>query len=217
MNLLLRKGMTMSLERLIVATRNQKKTVEIREMLRGICEVVDVTELETEGVVLPEIEETGTTFSENATLKAEGISRVVSGLVLADDSGLEVDGLNGEPGVWSSSYGGEEGNHLKNNARLERELSAVPEERRTGRFRCVMVLAKEGAVLGSFAGAVEGRLLEKAQGTEGFGYDPYFVPEGYEQTFAELGSDLKNRMSHRGRALAQAVEFLKADTNQGIS
>ena len=128
-------------ERLIVATRNQKKTIEIREMLDGICEVIDVSELETEGMSLPEVEETGTTFVENATLKAIGISRVVEGLVLADDSGLEVDGLDGEPGVWSSSYGGEEGNHLKNNARLEKELVRVSEEKRTGRFQCVMVLA----------------------------------------------------------------------------
>ena len=201
--------MAAPLERLIVATRNQKKTIEIREMLEGICEVIDVTELEAEGKSLPEIEETGTTFAENATLKAVGISKEVAGLVLADDSGLEVDGLNGEPGVWSSSYGGEEGNHLKNNARLERELPSVPEEKRTGRFRCVMVLAKGGELLGEFAGAVEGRLLEKPQGSEGFGYDPYFVPEGHEKTFAELGSDIKNGMSHRGRALRQVVEYLR--------
>ena len=171
--------------------------------------MIDVTELEVEGVSLPEIEETGTTFVENATLKAVGISAVVEGLVLADDSGLEVDGLNGEPGVWSSSYGGEEGNHSKNNARLERELPGVPEEKRTGRFRCVMVLAKGGESLGEFAGAVEGRLLEKPQGVEGFGYDPYFVPEGYEKTFAELGPEIKNGMSHRGRALRQVVERLR--------
>ena len=197
-------------ERLIVATRNQKKTREIREMLQGVCEVIDVTELEAEGATLPEIEETGTTFAENATLKAVGISAVVEGLVLADDSGLEVDGLNGEPGVWSSSYGGEEGNHLKNNARLERELPRMfREEKRTGRFRCVMVLAKGGELLGEFAGAVEGRLLEKPQGSEGFGYDPYFVPEGQEKTFAELGAEIKNSMSHRGRgALRQVVERL---------
>lgn len=196
-------------DRIIVATRNQKKTAEIREMLTGLYEVVDVTELETEGTELPAIEETGTTFSENASLKAVGISAKVQGLVLADDSGLEVDGLSGEPGVWSSSYGGEEGNHQKNNARLEQELLAVPEESRTGRFRCVMVLAREGSVLSEFSGAVEGRLLEQPRGSQGFGYDPYFVPEGYRQTFAELGSKVKNGMSHRGRALRQLVTYLK--------
>lgn len=202
--------MTVPLGRLIVATRNQKKTIEIREMLQGVCEVIDVTELEGEGTQLPEIEETGTTFSENASLKAVGISGVVEGLVLADDSGLEVDGLNGEPGVWSSSYGGEEGNHLKNNARLERELPTVPEEKRTGRFRCVMVLARGGESLGEFAGAVEGRLVEKPRGLDGFGYDPYFVPEGREETFAELGPEVKNGMSHRGRALRQVVAYLQS-------
>ncbi|MGJ8725671.1 MAG: RdgB/HAM1 family non-canonical purine NTP pyrophosphatase [Roseibacillus sp.] len=200
--------MAAPLERLIVATRNKKKTIEIREMLQGIYEVIDVTELEAEGVSLPEIEETGTTFSENASLKAVGISREVEGLVLADDSGLEVDGLNGEPGVWSSSYGGEEGNHLKNNARLERELPSVPEEKRTGRFRCVMVLAKGGESLGEFAGSVEGRLVEKPRGEGGFGYDPYFIPEGYEETFAELGAEIKNGMSHRGRALRLVIKYL---------
>ncbi len=203
--------MAVPLERLIVATRNRKKTGEIREMLAGICEVIDVVELEEGGIQLPEIEETGTTFSQNATLKAEGISGVVEGMVLADDSGLEVDGLGGEPGVWSSSYGGEEGNHLKNNARLERELPAIPKEKRTGRFRCVMVLAKGGQSVGEFAGSVEGRLLEKPAGTEGFGYDPYFVPDGHDQTFAELGSVVKNGMSHRGRALRQVVAFLTAE------
>lgn len=194
--------------RLMVATRNAKKTVEIREMLQGICEVIDVNELEAEGVILPEVEETGVTFLENATLKAVAISRAVEGLVLADDSGLEVDGLGGEPGVWSSSYGGEEGNHLQNNARLEREIVAVPQTDRTGRFQCVMVLARAGQALADFAGVVEGRLIEKPKGSEGFGYDPYFIPQGYDETFAELGSEVKNGMSHRGRALAQVVAWL---------
>ena len=171
-------------------------------------------ELEAQGLNLPDIEEVGTTFEANATLKAEGISRVVDGLVLADDSGLEVDGLNGEPGVWSSSYGGEEGNHLKNNARLERELPAVPEAQRTGRFRCVMVLAQNGKALGHFPGAVEGSLVEKPCGSEGFGYDPYFIPEGYQKTFAELGPTVKNGMSHRGRALQQVVEYLQQDCSE---
>jgi XTP/dITP diphosphohydrolase len=195
-------------ERLIVATRNRKKTEEIRTMLTGVCEVIDVAGLEAEGIQLPEIEETGTTFLENATLKAEGISREVAGLVLADDSGLEVDGLGGEPGVWSSSYGGEEGNHAKNNERLARELAAVPEEKRTGRFQCVMVLARGGERLAHFLGTVEGRLLTEAQGAGGFGYDPYFEPEGYSKTFAELGAEVKNGMSHRGRALSAVVSEL---------
>ena len=97
---------------------------------------------------------------------------------------------------------------MKNNARLEQELPSVPEEKRTGRFRCVMVLAKGGKALQEFAGTVEGRLLEKPKGAEGFGYDPYFVPDEFEKTFAELGSEIKNGMSHRGRALRQVVDYL---------
>ncbi|MEM9080083.1 MAG: non-canonical purine NTP pyrophosphatase [Verrucomicrobiota bacterium] len=196
------------MERLVVATRNRKKTGEIRAQLAGVMKVVDVGELEEEGLVLPEVEETGTTFLANATLKAVGISREVGGWVLADDSGLEVDALGGEPGVWSSSYGGEEGNHGKNNARLQEELGKVAEGERGGRFRCVMVLARGGVVAADFAGAVKGRLVIRGRGDEGFGYDPHFVPEGYEETFAELGMEVKNGLSHRSRALVQVVAWL---------
>ena len=201
----------MSKEKLLVATRNQKKTVEIRGMLKGYLDVLDVTELEATGKKLPEIEETGTTFSENATLKAVGISREVEGWVLADDSGLEVDGLGGEPGVYSSSYGGEEGNHLRNNQRLSLDLMSLEAAERKGRFRCVMVLAKDGKVRAEFAGVVEDELISEPRGEEGFGYDPYFVPEEYVETFAELGLEVKNAMSHRGRALGQVREWLAAE------
>ncbi|NQX01062.1 RdgB/HAM1 family non-canonical purine NTP pyrophosphatase, partial [bacterium] len=154
----------------------------------------------------PEIEETGTTFLENARLKAEGISARVEGWVLSDDSGLEVDALGGAPGVWSSSYGGEEGNHAKNNARLLTDMAGKGE--RSARFRCTMVLARGGVQQAAFQGTVEGRLVESLHGTEGFGYDPLFVPCGHEQTFAELGAEIKNRLSHRARALDQVIAFL---------
>lgn len=190
--------------RLVIATRNAHKTQEIREMIGDRYEVRDVSDFEA----LPEVAETGTTFLENATLKAVAISREVGGLVLADDSGLEVDALGGAPGVWSSSFGGEEGNHAKNNERLMREMEG--REARTGRFRCVMVLAEGGEVLASFDGAVEGRILDAPRGEGGFGYDPLFAPQGFEQSFAELGSALKNEMSHRGRALAKVVAWLEA-------
>lgn len=157
---------------------------------------------------LPAIEETGTTFLENATLKAAGISRHVTGLVLSDDSGLEVDALGGAPGVWSSSYGGEEGNHARNNARLLSEMTGKTD--RAARFRCTMVLAENGAVLADFSGTVEGRILEEAFGAGGFGYDPLFAPEGHDRTFAELGAEVKNAMSHRGRALAKVIAWLDA-------
>jgi XTP/dITP diphosphohydrolase len=154
----------------------------------------------------PAIEETGVTFLENARLKALGISSVIDGIVLSDDSGLEVDALNGAPGVWSSSYGGVEGDHTRNNARLLREMAGKTD--RAARFRCTMVLAQGGKELAYFTGAVEGRIIGESRGAEGFGYDPLFIPDGHERTFAELGEDVKNTLSHRARALAQVLEWL---------
>jgi XTP/dITP diphosphohydrolase len=190
--------------RLILATRNAHKTGEIRSMLEGRFEVGDVTGLAD----FPQIEETGTTFLENARLKALGISRwMPDAWVLSDDSGLEVDALGGAPGVWSSSFGGEEGNHARNNARLLTELEGVAARR--ARFRCTMVLAKDGIEQAHFHGTVEGRVITAARGTGGFGYDPLFIPEGYEETFAELGEQVKNSLSHRARALAKVIRFLE--------
>jgi XTP/dITP diphosphohydrolase len=190
------------LPRLILATRNAHKTAEIRTMIGDRLEVVDATAFPE----FPEIEETGTTFLENARLKAKGISRRVEGWVLSDDSGLEVDALGGAPGVWSSSYGGEEGNHALNNTRLLTEMAGKSE--RSARFRCTMVLARDGMEQASFSGVVEGRLVESLHGAGGFGYDPLFIPDGYERTFAELGDKIKNTLSHRARALAQVIAYL---------
>ena len=133
---------------LVIATRNAHKTGEIREMIGDRYEVLDVNDFPD----LPAVEETGTTFLANASLKALAISREVTGLVLSDDSGLEVDALGGAPGVWSSSYGGEEGNHPKNNARLMAEMAGKTD--RAARFRCTMVLARAGQVLADFSGTV---------------------------------------------------------------
>lgn len=190
------------LSHLILATRNAHKTSEIRAMIGDRFEVFDVNAFPN----LPEIEETGTTFLENARLKAEGISRCVEGWVLSDDSGLEVDALAGAPGVWSSSYGGEEGNHAKNNSRLLLEMAGKVDRR--ARFRCTMVLARGGVEQANFSGTVEGRLVDSLHGTDGFGYDPLFIPNGCERTFAELGDNIKNMLSHRSRALGQVVDFL---------
>ena len=191
------------LPRLIVATRNAHKTAEIRAMVAGQFEVLDATGFPE----FPEIEETGSTFLENARLKALGISQRIAGWVLSDDSGLEVDALGGAPGVWSSSYGGEEGNHGKNNARLLAEMTGMTP--RSARFHCTMVLARDGVEQANFSGSVEGRIIDAIQGEKGFGYDPLFIPEGHEQTFAELGDSVKNSLSHRARALAKVLEFLK--------
>lgn len=190
---------------LLVATRNTHKREEIALMLKGHYVVSDLNAGE-----FPEVEETGTSFLENASLKAVQISECTGGVVLSDDSGLEVDALGGEPGVYSSSFGGEEGNHAKNNERLMRELGKLPAaSSRAARFRCVMVLADAGKVLAHFEGVVEGRIIQEAQGAGGFGYDPLFIPEGFEETFAELGNEVKNTMSHRGRALAKVLAYLE--------
>lgn len=188
--------------RLILATRNAHKTAEIRAMIGDRFEVLDVTAFPE----CPQIEETGTTFLENARLKALGISRRIAGWVLADDSGLEVDALDGAPGVGSSSYGGQEGNHALNNARLLVEMNG--QTARCARFRCTMVLARDGLEQAHYSGTVEGRIIEEPRGGHGFGYDPLFIPDDYEKTFAELGEDVKNTLSHRARALARVIGFL---------
>jgi XTP/dITP diphosphohydrolase len=188
--------------RLILATRNAHKTGEIRAMIGGAFEVLDVTSFPE----CPEIEETGCTFLENATLKAVGISRVLEGWVLSDDSGLEVDALGGAPGVWSSSFGGEEGNHALNNATLLEKMAGRQD--RSARFRCTMVLAQGGSVRAHFSGVVDGTIIDQACGLKGFGYDPLFIPVGHHQTFAELGEEVKNTLSHRFRALVQVIAYL---------
>ena len=189
-------------KRLIVATRNAHKVEEIREILTEY-EVCDLSVVNDP----PEVEETGTTFLENATLKAVAISRIVDGLVLSDDSGLEVDGLSGAPGVYSSRYAGEEGNDVLNNEKLLNELSGVAN--RTARFRCVIVLAENGSVITHFSGAAEGSILEEPAGAGGFGYDPLFMPKGHEESYAELGAEVKNQSSHRANALKELKDWRK--------
>lgn len=189
--------------RLILATRNAHKTSEIRHLLGDRFDVSDVTSFPD----LPEIEETGSSFLENARLKALGISRLIAGWVLADDSGLEVDALGGAPGVWSSSYGGEEGNHAMNNARLIRDMAGKSE--RSARFRCTLVLARDGGEKAVFSGTVEGTIAESPSGNGGFGYDPLFIPTGHTATMADLGDEVKSSLSHRAeaiRAFVTAVE-----------
>ena len=194
------------MQKLLVATGNSHKTDEIRAIL-GAGYVVSDLKAHPE---LPEVEETGTTFLENATLKAVEISKQVEGLILSDDSGLEVDALGGEPGVYSSRYAGEAGNDAANNKKLLHELQG--EDSRTARFRCVMVLAQDGEVLASFDGAVEGRMLSELHGEGGFGYDPLFVPDGYDQTFSQLSEGIKNQLSHRAVAMQKVVAWLAASS-----
>ncbi|MBV9489461.1 MAG: RdgB/HAM1 family non-canonical purine NTP pyrophosphatase [Verrucomicrobia bacterium] len=195
------------MQTLLIATRNSHKTREIREILGPGWDVRDVTTL----AHAPEVEETGQTFQDNAVLKATAISEVIitPEMVLADDSGLEVDALNGEPGVRSARYAGPSATDADNRSLLRQKLSGLPAARFSARFRCVMALAREGNVLATVDGAVEGEVIREERGHGGFGYDPMFIPSGYQQTFAELAPAIKNSLSHRARALRKVLELLR--------
>jgi XTP/dITP diphosphohydrolase len=193
------------MQTLLIATRNEHKTREIAQMLGAGWQVSDLRSLHH----APEIEETGQTFKANAIIKALTISRLFKGLVLADDSGLEVDALDGAPGVFSARFAGLEANDASNRRLLALKLRALRAESFAGRFRCLMVLATQGELLGVFEGTVEGKIIPDERGFDGFGYDSMFIPNGYAETFGELQPEIKNSVSHRGRALAQVVEFLR--------
>ncbi|HZC59360.1 MAG TPA: RdgB/HAM1 family non-canonical purine NTP pyrophosphatase [Chthoniobacterales bacterium] len=194
------------MQTLLIATRNGHKTREIGQMLGPGWEVRDLSSLPH----APEVEETGVTFEENATLKALAISRIVTGLVLADDSGLEVDALEGSPGVYSARFAGPNATDAENRFILIQKLRNLGGQKFRARFRCVMVLASQGEMLGSFGGVVNGNVILEERGDSGFGYDSLFVPQGYTETFGELQAEIKNSLSHRGRALAKVLEFLRS-------
>ena len=182
---------------LLVSTRNAHKLVEIRQILGPEFEVLDLSAVPDFG----DVEETGATFEENASIKALAASACFAGWVLADDSGLEVDALGGAPGVYSARFSGVGATDASNRALLLKKLEAVGGKPRTARFRCAMVLARQGGVRAVFNGSVEGVIVRQERGSGGFGYDPVFVPEGFCETFAEIPAEAKNRLSHRARAL----------------
>jgi XTP/dITP diphosphohydrolase len=189
--------------RLLVATKNAHKTAEIRAILGEAWEVTDLTAHPE----VPAPEETGATFEINARIKAQAASLVFPGLVLSDDSGLEVDALHGAPGVNSARYAGEQGNDAANRARLKHDLAASGSpEPWSARFRCVIALAESGRTLATFDGRVEGRVIADERGSGGFGYDSLFIPDGHLHTFGQLPAEVKNTLSHRARALAMASE-----------
>ena len=192
---------------LVVATRNGHKTREIQHILGPEFRVRD---LRTHPEV-SEIRETGTSFEENAKLKALAASRQLPTLVIADDSGLEVDALGGAPGIYSARYAGANATDTDKIEKLIHELARVraTDNRRCARFRCVVALARNGNLLGTFEGVVEGRIADQMRGDSGFGYDPIFIPNGFEQTFAELPADVKNTISHRARAMRVAAVKLR--------
>lgn len=184
---------------LYVATHNQHKIREIGEILSGIEIVPD----DPAGVV-----EDAPDFAGNALIKVRAIAKSHPGeWCMADDSGLEVEALGGEPGVRSARYAGGHGDTAANNELLLRNLEGV--DNRAARFVCSIALVSPDGREFSVEGSCRGRIIESAAGAQGFGYDPLFVPEGYEQTFAELSAEEKNALSHRGRALAAARKVLK--------
>lgn len=194
-----------SKQRLLLATRNAHKTREVREILGEGFVVEDLTARPD----LPEVEERGATFEDNARLKALAASVHYDGWVVADDSGLEVDALGGAPGVRSARFAGDNATMADNRALLVERLREVRGKARSGRFRCVLALARGGGVVRTFSGAVEGLIAPAERGADGFGYDPLFIPAGECRTFAEMASAEKHALSHRGRALAALAEFLR--------
>lgn len=195
---------------LVVATHNSHKTDEIREIVGCFFEeVVDLSQFPD----IPEAVEDGTTFEENSAIKAFGASaHLPEAFILADDSGLEVDALDGAPGVYSARYSGENATDATNRTKLIAELAktGAKGKQRSGRFRCVLTVVKGDEKLAVFDGSCEGILANEEKGEGGFGYDSLFIPDGYCETFGQLPAEVKNGMSHRGRALAKFSEWLES-------
>jgi XTP/dITP diphosphohydrolase len=187
--------------KILIASRNAHKIQEIREIfdLPGV-EWVSTAEFPE----LHDVVEDGDTFEANAIKKATELALATGLWALADDSGLEVVALGNAPGVYSARYAGEPCNHANNNAKLLRELEGVAD--RSARFRCVAALSDPSGRVDTVSGSCPGHIIDALRGAQGFGYDPLFVPEGHERTFAEMGNEEKNQLSHRGRAMTRAKE-----------
>jgi XTP/dITP diphosphohydrolase len=191
---------------LVVATRNAGKLKEIRRLLhdadiqiRGLNEFPEI----------PEVDEDGETFADNARKKAQIVAKLTGCMTLADDSGLEVEALGGLPGVRSARFAGEKAGDAENNSKLLEMMRAVPSTRRQAAFVCSMALCRPDGACSQFQGRLEGILGDSPQGEGGFGYDPLFVVREYGRTLAELSLDIKNRISHRGQALRQVINFIR--------
>lgn len=193
--------------KVVLATGNKGKLRELQAMLAGKgLEIVPQTELD-----VPEAEETGSTFGENALLKARNAARHTGLPAIADDSGLEVDALKGAPGIFSARYAGPDASDAGNLKKLLHELAGVPASKRTARFRCVIAYVRRADDPSPLVceGVWEGSILETPRGTNGFGYDPVFLVPGKDRSSAELPPEEKNRLSHRGQALAKLAAALK--------
>lgn len=194
--------------KIVIATRNRHKAVELQTLLHGAgYNAVRLDEIDPDGKI-PEVEETGTTFKENALLKAHAIAKATGLPAIGDDTGLEVDILGGAPGIFSARYAGENCTYEDNVKKLLRELSDVADDRRTARFKTVAVYVHKETEL-SAEGVVEGVITEKAEGVGGFGYDPVFSVLDMKKTYAQLADEEKNRVSHRGKAIRSLIEKLR--------
>lgn len=204
------------MKKIILASNNTHKIEEIKKILEGLP--FEIKSLKDENINI-DIEEDGNTFEENAKKKASEIANFLKNrgekefIVMADDSGLEVDYLNGEPGIYSARYAGEHGNDKKNNEKLLKELKGVPKEKRGAQFVCQIVLVNENDKYLSIRGEVRGRILEELSGKEGFGYDPLFFYAPLNKTFGELSSEEKNSVSHRACALKELKNRIKEIIN----
>jgi XTP/dITP diphosphohydrolase len=194
--------------RLLLATHNKKKRDELKSLFGDPknLKVMILDDLETE---VPIIVEDGKTFRQNAVKKALTLSRFFDGLVLADDSGLEIEALDGKPGVRSARFARAKATDGENNEKVLKLLSSIPENNRSARFVCHLALASKGHLLESFEAVVSGSILDKPRGNNGFGYDPLFLPKGKNQTFAEMPADEKNKISHRAQALKKMKPAIK--------
>jgi XTP/dITP diphosphohydrolase len=189
--------------KLVVASRNAKKSIELEKLLSPLgVHVESVTSYPD----APDVEETGTTFAENAALKATEVAQFLDMWVIADDSGLEVDHLDGTPGVYSARYAGDNASDPENNAKLLRELEGVPTERRGAQFVCHLAVSDpNGQVRLTADGKCRGKILTSEEGNGGFGYDPLFLLPEYHQTFGQLSPIVKSVLSHRARAMARLL------------
>ena len=199
----------MIIEKLVLATRNREKVEEIRELLEDLgIELLSLKDFPD----VPEVAEDGETFEANARKKA-GIVAQCTGLPsLADDSGLEVDALNGAPGVRSARFAGDHATYTENNEKLLRLMKEVPFEKRTARFRCVLALAFPDGTVQTLEHTCEGRITEQPQGENGFGYDPLFFFPELGKTFAQISRSAKGKISHRGRALRELKQLLVSNS-----
>jgi XTP/dITP diphosphohydrolase len=191
------------MQQLVFATNNAHKLEEVAAKIKGQIKLLSLKDIDC----TDDIDETGTTFSENASIKSHYIYNKYHLNCFGDDSGLEIDALDGRPGVYSARYAGEHGNHAANNIKVLEQLKST--DNRSARFRTVISLIWNGEEH-FFEGTVEGTIRKELSGGAGFGYDPIFQPNGYTTTFAEMSLDQKNSISHRAKAMDGLLDFLNS-------